>query len=262
MAVSSLLLDTAPRSETVSKEIANNVLYLPIAHEKITSIPIKENSEKLADLKQINNDRIIPLETFDSKYATYDGASKIRLGVLQCLLKMLNILPNDIGIAYFEGFRPIEQQKEYFDKKFQENLAIMHDKPAAYLETTKSVSPFINNIPPHCTGAAIDMTLFRIVNGKKQLLDMGKFDTVFGVNEQQETFSSNTSKIQQENRLVLLNAAIKSGLVNYGYEWWHYSYGDKAWAYLHDKQFAIYGLVADKDHPIFLMTMEDYLSNF
>ena len=45
------------------------------------------------------------------------------------------------------------------------------------------------------------------------------FDTIHGHNPQQETFSKNTTKQQRKNRLILLNSATKSGLVNY--EWWH-----------------------------------------
>lgn len=61
---------------------------------------------------------------------------------------------------------------------------------------------------------------------------MGKSDVIFGINTQHETFSTNITYQQRINRLLLLKTAINSGLVNYGYEWWHYSYGDKAWAYV------------------------------
>jgi len=76
------------------------------------------------------------------------------------------------------------------------------------------------------------MTLFHIVNNTYELVDMGQFDVIFGVNPQQETFSVNTNDQQRTNRLLFLQAATQAGLVNYGYEWWHYSFGDKAWAYV------------------------------
>ena len=132
----------------------------------------------------------------------------------------------------------------------------------AYKEASKSVSPFIENATVHCTGAAIDMTLFRVAGGKIELLDMGEFDTIYGVNVQQETFSKNTTELQRKNRLLLLDTATQAGLVNYGHEWWHYSYGDKAWAYVKGEKFAKYGLAVSKDDPILSMNKEEYLKQF
>lgn len=243
----------------VGKEIADNVLYLPIADDRVKSVAIDALDEEVIDLLEINNPRIKPLSLIDAKYQnTYEGFSKIRLGVYKKLVQMLELLPQNVGIAYFEGFRPLWKQKEYFDKKFNEILAEVKDKELAYQETTKHVSPFIDNMPTHATGAAIDITLFEVKDNEEMLMDMGMFDTIYGPNPAQETFSENTTKQQKGNRLILLNAAIKSGLVNYGFEWWHYSYGDKVWAYV-KKQKAIYGLVVDQNDPILLIDKDSYL---
>jgi zinc D-Ala-D-Ala dipeptidase len=32
-----------------------------------------------------------------------------------------------------------------------------------------------------------------------------------------------------------------TGFVNYPHEWWHFSYGDRYWAYAKDEPAAIYG---------------------
>jgi D-alanyl-D-alanine dipeptidase len=34
---------------------------------------------------------------------------------------------------------------------------------------------------------------------------------------------------------------VGAGLVNYGYEWWHYSYGDRYWAHAGGERAARYG---------------------
>lgn len=217
----------------VNNDIRANVLYLPIAHDEVKAIKIRGSDEELVDLLKINNPRIKPLGSFNTKYKnTYDGYSKVRLGVYKKLLKMLEFLPGHIGIAYFEGLRPLYKQKEYFDKIFKEILSKVHDKEIAYQETTKYVSPFIDNVPTHATGAAIDITLFSIKDKQAEMMDMGKFDVIFGPNDQQETFSENTTIEQRKNRLILFDAAAKAGLASYGFEWWHYSYGDRMWAYV------------------------------
>lgn len=258
--------ENAPKPWTtlsISEKISKNVLFLPISHNDVKSIPIAENREELVDLITVNNSRIRALSSIESKLVnTYEGYSKIRMGVYNKLLEMLKLLPKDIGIAYYEGFRPLSKQKEYFDKKFKENLILIKDKNLAYLETCKSVSPFIENIPPHATGAAIDITLFKIKkDGTIELIDMGKFDTIWGPNDAEETFSENTTEDQKKNRIILFNAAADVGLVSYGYEWWHFSYGDRMWAYVKKEKHALYGLAVDKDDPILKIKKEDYLKN-
>lgn len=247
----------------IEAEIAAKVLYVPISDPSVTAIEIFDCREELIDLLTVENTRLKPLAGFDQKYVnTYSGYSQIRLGVYKKLLAMLEILPINVGIAYFEGFRPLSKQKEYFDKKFTEILAVIPDLEQAYMETTKHVSPFIANIPPHTTGAAIDMTLFTTVeDGSELLLDMGKFDVIFGPNDQQETFSTNTTDIQKKNRLLLLNAALKSGFANYGFEWWHYSFGDKMHAKVYQEKNACYDLLADKNNPILTISKQEYFKN-
>lgn len=257
------LPDTAPEAwvhKSIPQTISSKALYLPISHPSVRAVHIKESQEELVDLFESNNPRLIPLSLFDEKYKnTYPGWSKVRAGVYQKLLKMLDFLPNNIGIAYFEGFRTLSKQKEYFDKKFLEISQEVADKDLAYQETTKHVSPFIDNIPTHATGAAIDMTLFSVHGDQTYLLDMGQFDTIFGPNAQQETFSTHTTDLQKDNRLLLLKAATQAGLANYGFEWWHYSYGDKMYAFVYNKPCAIYGL-ADTEDPILCMTKDEYIA--
>lgn len=226
------------------------------------SIHIEAVDEELVDLLQVNDPRIKALSSISEYKNTYEGYSKVRLGVFHKLMEMLKVLPQDVGIAYFEGLRPLWKQKEYFDKKLKEILVEIKDKEMAYQETTKHVSPFIDNIPTHGTGAAIDITLFKFDETKCELMNMGMFDTIHGHNPQQETFSANTTQEQRENRLILLEAATKAGMLNYGFEWWHYSYGDKAWAYVEKKQSAIYDLAIAKDDPILSMDKKSYLESF
>jgi D-alanyl-D-alanine dipeptidase len=244
-------------------EITNNILYLSISHSDVKKIPIENLVEKLIDLNKIKNPRMRAYSSIDLTHKdAYDDYSKVRYGLYKGLVAMLDKLPPDVGIAYSEGLRPLDMQKEYFDNKLKETLLTIKDKELAYQETSKFVSPFIDNTPTHCTGAAIDMSLFRVVKGKPELLDMGKFDVTTGVNNQSETFSQNTTPAQRVNRLLLLKAATEVGLVNYGWEWWHYSYGDKAWAYVKGEKKAKYGLAVNKDNPILGIDKKAYLKNF
>ena len=84
----------------VSKTVSDNVLYVPIMHELVKCMTIKESGEELVDLLAISNPRIKPLALFDAKYAnTYEGYSLVRKSVYDCFMKMLDGLPAHIGIA-------------------------------------------------------------------------------------------------------------------------------------------------------------------
>ena len=47
--------------------------------------------------------------------------------------------------------------------------------------------------------------------------------------------------IASANRQLLLSSMEAAGFVNYIHEWWHYSYGDRYWAFRTDAAVAIYG---------------------
>ena len=44
-------------------------------------------------------------------------------------------------------------------------------------------------------------------------------------------------------RALLRGAMARSGLTNYPAEWWHWSYGDQAWAYRGGHPAALYGAI-------------------
>ena len=242
--------------------IKKGVFYPPLAHGALAKIPIQDNGEPMVSLLELENPRLLRMNQIDPSHQhTCPKHHFVRQGVKDALLRMLDTLPNDIGIAYDEGFRPLGLQKQYFDAKFKEFLKPLAGKPNAaqnaYKKACLFVSPFIDNTPTHCTGAAIDMRLFQVSTG--QYLDMGFFDCIYGHQEGFETFSPHTTPIQRENRLIMLDAATKAGLVNYGFEWWHYSYGDRAWAYVHKKPYALYDLAMNQDPAPYEITKEQYL---
>jgi D-alanyl-D-alanine dipeptidase len=278
------LAEQAPKpwqSPAVPADVARNVFYESIGD--IQGVEIRENGDPLIDLAQLDHLRIQDFFVVAARtpqyqkcaqnYVRYPGSTRIRKGFYEKLLKALEHLPSHIGIVYAEGFRPLEIQKKYFDDKFKEIMGakVFQEKLAAaadektqclileeiYKETCKSVSPFIENAPTHGTGAALDLSLFDRRTG--QLLDMGEFDCIWGPNPQQETFSPNTTPLQRTNRLMLLKALAVAGIVNYGYEWWHVSFGDKVWAKVMKQPHALYGLPPElADHPILKINRKAY----
>jgi D-alanyl-D-alanine dipeptidase len=60
------------------------------------------------------------------------------------------------------------------------------------------------------------------------------------------TASTKISKEAQKNRLIMNHVLAAVGFVNYPTEYWHWSYGDRYWAYHHHKQHAVYSSYKSK----------------
>lgn len=230
-----------------------------IADPRIKQIPIRESAEDIINLMHANHARITVMSNAQAE-AAYENPKDIdpraekhacmRRSVFNALERMVHELDTlaphfgyaqgELEIKLFEGLRDLATQKAIFDARFiqmqQENPKLSHDE--LYALTCTWVSPYINNIPVHSTGAAIDIHLY---STKRQgYCDMGPFNVP---GTQTPTFSENLTLAQKRNRLLLLIAATQAGLTNYVYEFWHFSYSDRYAAYWRQQDCALYSAV-------------------
>ncbi len=209
-----------------------------ISDSRILNIPIKENNEPLVDLREFPQILIDNRKKEDS-----DSFFKLRESVVEKLLEAQKYLPKGIRFLVIEGYRPLSLQNKYF-QNYSEKLSKDHpdwDKPKIYKEASIFVAP-PDIIPPHTTGGAVDLTL-ATDNGKE--LDMGTPMNISPIrcNETCFTLAKNISKQAKANRQLLIKTISKAGFVNYPTEWWHWSYGDRYWAYFTKQPFAFYGAI-------------------
>nr|MDQ2994888.1 M15 family metallopeptidase [Pseudomonadota bacterium] len=173
--------------------------------------------------------------------------TKMRLTVYQKLCLAQNDLPSGFRFRIYEAFRSITVQQMLFDEEHQKVMAQSPHKTAAEIfhDTTRLVSPVINldgsrNVPPHNTGAAVDL---EIIDQNGQVIDMGmEAKDCFWVDPDLcMTDCSSVNDIVRKNRKLLFDVMTAHGFVNYPTEWWHFSYGDRYWAYHKNQAYAIYG---------------------
>ncbi len=67
-------------------------------------------------------------------------------------------------------------------------------------------------------------------------LIQGIFGVIWEENPSAPIFLENIMIQQKRNRLFLLKAATENGLINYPYEWWHFSDGDRYFEYWKEKK--------------------------
>lgn len=217
-----------------------------IADPRVLSIPIVENYDPLIDL--INQTAIIFGPSPEIQNNT--DYTKMRKIVYEKLIKAQELLPNDLRFCLYEGYRSISLQEklfsEYYNAMQKKQPLWKHEQ--IFQETTRLISPVLNldgscNVPPHSTGAAIDVYLINI-EGKP--VDMGILVADWMKDLDGSISVMNSEKISEEakmNRRIMSNALNTVGFVNYPTEYWHWSYGDRYWAFANKKHNAIYGSV-------------------
>ncbi|MBN1324677.1 MAG: D-alanyl-D-alanine carboxypeptidase family protein [Alphaproteobacteria bacterium] len=199
-----------------------------------------ENDSALVNI--INNPKI----SFSDKCYRRDGCW-VRSELVEMLGKASLSLPDGYKLHIFGGWRSLAVQwsnwLENLENKKNEN-------PGLSLEQVKNISRKTSASPengygPHQTGGAIDLTIID-TNGKE--LDMG---TPFSEHSKRcVTKYKNISDVAKRNRKILLTAMENAGFFNYPGEWWHYSFGDRAWAAYKGKPCANFGKAKCPDYKL------------
>jgi D-alanyl-D-alanine dipeptidase len=214
----------------------NNGLVL-IADPQITRIPVVDCGEPLVDLAAwllVGNRRSDPAAAH--AYA--------RASVAQRLRHAETHLPDGVRLLIIEAFRPIVKQRAIFDG-YLEQLRLLHpDWDASTL--TRAASRFVApaEFAPHTAGAAVDLTLCDY-DGLE--IDMGSPEsaTPEETGGRCYTDSPDIDDTARGFRAVLGTALRAVGMVNYPTEWWHWSYGDRYWAFVTGQSHARYAACAD-----------------
>ncbi|MEU4290079.1 M15 family metallopeptidase [Kribbella sp. NPDC026596] len=196
-----------------------------LSDERIARIPAIESGEPLVDL-------------FTRGIAT-TGRQFVRESVADRLAVADTFLPAGIRLHVVEGSRPIETQQEIYDG-YRAELERLHPGISAddvHILASRFVSPV--EVAPHVAGAAADLTLV----GTHGPLDLGT--PIDATPEQSNSAcffaATDITREARTNRALLADVLTAAGLVNYPTEWWHWSYGDRYWAYLEHHPAALYG---------------------
>lgn len=227
----------------MSTAMLENELIL-ITDPRVLAIPIIDNQEPLIDLIHTNDLRYGPSPEIPNN----TDYTKMRKTVYEKLIQAQQLLPDNLRFCLYEAYRSINLQQFLFDERYKKVKAANAgwSESALFLETIKMVSPVTNldgtrNIPAHSTGGAIDIYL---LDEHGVTVDMGIhpkdwMDDQEGVLS--ATASTAISKEAQHYRKIMSDVLSQVGFVNYPTEFWHWSYGDRYWAYHKQQPYAIYG---------------------
>ena len=224
------LIVVAQRPHTfVSKPIPEPVVA-------IDRIPIQENGERLVDLEK---------EGFKAK----KPPAFARETVAGMLKEARSMLPEGHSLLIRGAFRSLEYQRTMYEN-FYRKLAEEHpDWPKSRIrrEENKFLAPPDSGHPPgHTTGGAVDVT---VLGPDGEELDMTSTIGEVYWTLAMPTYSKHATPRAAKNRQLLVELMTSVGFSNYPGEWWHYSYGESAWALRTGAPYAVYGAAPDPGVP-------------
>jgi len=158
-----------------------------------------------------------------------------RLRVAGSKLKSIN--PNYKLVVVY-GFRALEIQKEYFNEIYEEVKDQFDDEIEMYEYIHEKIA--VPTVAGHPTGGAVDIAVFD--ESKNEIIDFGTKILDWSTTKCYYV-SDEISEEARENRKVLRDLLMAEGFAPYDGEWWHFSYGDKEWAFYYGKEKALYNQV-------------------
>jgi D-alanyl-D-alanine dipeptidase len=203
----------------------------------LEQIPIQDNGEPLVDLRQrCPQLQVQARYTWPRQPTLYARAGAAeRLNVAQ---ERLSAALPGYRLLVVDAWRSPRRQRLFY------RLAVIVTRlrypiwtgARVYEMASRYVAdPDAGFPPPHCTGGAIDV----------HLLDPTGTETPMGPRgvESAHTDYDRLSAAESANRCALVGAMSAAGFVNYEMEWWHWSYGDSAWASKTGHPYALYDAV-------------------
>jgi len=174
-----------------------------------------------------------------TEHPEYDSVY-LRQKVADMLHQAADSLDSEFKLVIRAGHRPMEVQKRILHECMQdymkENPEKTKDEALEHARTFVS-DPEVST-PPHCCGAAVDVEIVDAETGKP--LDYGS-----PINEDIDESFLHYQDISEEakgNRRLLLETMLDVGFASMAFEWWHFSYGDKTWAWFYDVKDSFYDL--------------------
>jgi D-alanyl-D-alanine dipeptidase len=200
---------------------------------RVLACRIEDNGEPLADVRSVPSLRCD--ETRRDVQQLSENPFQMRTGALDRLVSAQEFLPSGYQLQVREAWRPIWVQERLWERSLSRLRDSRPDLPEEQLRTenTRFTAP-PDSVPPHSTGGTVDLVL---------LCDGDPIDMGWGFNQPGpgSLTAYPVGESARRHRHILTQAMDAAGFVNYPQEWWHWSYGDRYWAFQTSADATLYG---------------------
>jgi zinc D-Ala-D-Ala dipeptidase len=199
---------------------------------RVVAIPIQECGQPMVSLAGSG----LVLVSDDGEADQNADQYRCRSGIRDRLIRAQTKLPHGFVLGVSECFRPLSLQAQYWERtlaRMRNQYPDWNDQQLASEAAKFIAPPWI--VPPHSTGGAVDVVL---IDAAGSFVEMGSALDVHC--PEMMTESPLISAAAQQNRRMLRSAMESAEFVNYDHEWWHYSFGDRYWAFKTDAAHALY----------------------
>ena len=207
-----------------------------VLYRDLLDISVKENGEPFVSLDTSQVSCSNQWQMLNSWVSVPSGIL-VREWVYTKLIRANEILKstNDsLEICVTYGYRSLGIQTKKFLEILKTKTDNFHEDPIAlYEEVHKSIA--VPSVAGHPTGGAVDVLIYNTKS--KNFLDFGT--QIYDFNGC-DILNTNISKEAYGNRILLNEVMVESWFAPYYAEYWHFSYGDKEWAFYYNEFSAIY----------------------
>jgi len=208
-----------------------------LTYADLSSVTIKDSGDPMVPLGPDFPGKVLVI---DEGMKAYTGEHTfVRASLVPLLTKaqehLREILPDcDLEVVY--GYRHLDIQTAKYETRTRQ---VLEETPGLSGDALKEAAHRFIAVPEvagHPTGGAVDI---RILDADGTPRPMGtdihahELDTY--------VFSPFIDKTAWHNRQILRTCMIRAGFAPFDGEWWHFSYGDREWAYYYRKPHALFG---------------------
>lgn len=211
-----------------------------LLHPSVQNMAVIENNEPMVSIA-LQGAKLVLDHDVELGYANEFIARK---SVVDRLKQASLLLPEGLYLLVKETHRPKSFQSFIYNRRLIKLFCLQEHKNLSSAQVHKLTSEYIAppNVAGHPTGGAVDVSLID-KNGAE--IDLGcKYDEDPTASSGKcYSFFDDLPPNVLKNREILFGCMESVGFVNYPFEWWHWSYGDKYWAAMSEAPHALFSAV-------------------
>jgi zinc D-Ala-D-Ala dipeptidase len=208
-----------------------------VQYAELVGVSVQECGEEMVWLSQneCTGRLVIVQAAMDDKGAVkFEPTGKVL--VRQTVAEKLKVIAGElVGGAMLKivyGHRSLEVQTRLFEQ-FRAELSGEYEGTELLERIHKNIA--VPEVSGHPTGGAVDVCLCDIDG-----VDRKYGEGIWQFGAEAYSFYPFVSRSAWKNRMELRQIMTKHGFAPYDGEWWHYSFGDREWAFFYGKGGALY----------------------